>query len=256
MKKTFYFSHDYHARNDGKMVKLMMREGVAGIGVYWCIVEMLYEANGRLMRMECERIAFELRTDIERITNVVFNFDLFEYDDDYFWSNSILDRLEQRSEKSKSASNSAKFRWNNANALRPECDSNAIKERKGKERKLNILSNDSIIIPKVEIPNHPLCEYIHRSFPTILKLKEQLTPDQADKLIDEFGKAAVAETLEQMENWIPLQKKSKSVYLTCKNWLKRRPQTTNSNGKQPKPTFTQAATDWLNRTSENSVFGN
>jgi len=48
---------------------------------------------------------------------------------------SIEKRLNERKDKSIKASKSASKRWENANALRPQCDRNAIKERKGKEIK-------------------------------------------------------------------------------------------------------------------------
>jgi hypothetical protein len=135
--ESFYFSHDYNARSDRKMLALQMAMGVEGIGIYWCVVEMLYEEGGYLMLSECERIAFELRTDKERITKVIDS-DLFSNDGMRFWSESILKRLGKRYEKSEKAKKSAEKRWKDANAMRTHSDGNAIKERKEKERKENI----------------------------------------------------------------------------------------------------------------------
>ena len=42
MKKMYYFQHDYNARNDPKLQALIVEMGVAGIGIYWCLVEMLF----------------------------------------------------------------------------------------------------------------------------------------------------------------------------------------------------------------------
>jgi len=134
-KETFYFSHDYNARSDRKMINLLMTCGMEGIGIYWCIVEMLYEEGGYLMRTECERIAFELRTECERITKVIDS-SLFCHDEDKFWSESVLSRLQARKEKSQSARNSALKMWDNKNAMRSHSDGNAIKESKGKENKI------------------------------------------------------------------------------------------------------------------------
>jgi hypothetical protein len=102
-KETFYFSHDYNARNDKEMVKVRMKMGMEGIGLYWCIVEMLYEENGYLLRSEYERISFELRSDLNRITMLIESFALFKFDDEKFWSTSVLDRLKIRKEKSEKA---------------------------------------------------------------------------------------------------------------------------------------------------------
>lgn len=133
-KETFYFSHDFNARSDRKMINLLMACGIEGVGIYWCIVEMLYEEGGYLMRTECERIAFELRTDTDRI-NKVINSSLFCRDEEKFWSESILKRLDIRKEKSEKARESANYKWGNANGMRSHSDGNAIKERKEKENK-------------------------------------------------------------------------------------------------------------------------
>lgn len=109
-KSAFYFSHDYYARMDGKMVKLAMKHGMAGIGVYWCIVEMLYEESGYMPR-EYERISFELRTDTNVVQDIVEESKLFEFDDENFWSKSVLARLQERCDKSEKARKSIQARW-------------------------------------------------------------------------------------------------------------------------------------------------
>ncbi|HNG97554.1 MAG TPA: DUF4373 domain-containing protein, partial [Candidatus Absconditabacterales bacterium] len=103
MKETFYFSHDYNARSDGKLIKVAMKYGMEGIGTYWCIIEMLYEEGGYLDLEEYERITFELRMEYKIVESILNDFGLFEKDDKKFWSNSVLDRLKQRMIKSEKA---------------------------------------------------------------------------------------------------------------------------------------------------------
>lgn len=139
MKETFYFSHDFNARNDEKIKRLLMRHGVTGYGIYWAIIEDLY-MNANALRTECERIAYELRVDSKVVESVIFDFDLFVFDDENFGSLSVQRRLDERFEKSAKARESANKRWNNANALQTQSDRNAIKESKVKEikeRKVN-----------------------------------------------------------------------------------------------------------------------
>lgn len=95
-----YFSHDYNSRSDPKLVKLLMKETALGLGIYWCIIEMLYEQNGKLPLCECETIAFEMRTECERIDRIIRSYDLFKFDDEFFYSESVLRRLEIRKETS------------------------------------------------------------------------------------------------------------------------------------------------------------
>lgn len=133
-KDTFYFSHDYNARNDEKIKRLIRKHGMQGYGVFWSIVEDLYN-NANALRTDYEGIAYDLRTDSDLVASVVNDFDLFIFDGDYFGSNSVQERLDQRNDKSVKARKSASYRWDNANALQTQSDSNAKKERKGKEIK-------------------------------------------------------------------------------------------------------------------------
>lgn len=142
MKETFYFSHDYGARNDEKIMRLLAKEGLAGYGAYWAIVESLYEADGWLA-LDYDCLAFALRTDSEFIKRVLHDFNLFEVDSRIkkFHSNSVLARLRARKGKSELARQSAIKRWNkpnsdDANALQTQSDGNAIKESKVKNSKV------------------------------------------------------------------------------------------------------------------------
>ena len=97
MKDTFYFQHDYNARNDPRLQRLIMKCGCEGIGIYWCIVEQLYEQGGKLPNNHIETIAFNLHTTKTIVEEVVFGLNLFASDDEFFWSESVLKRLESRS---------------------------------------------------------------------------------------------------------------------------------------------------------------
>ena len=46
-KDTFYFSHDYNARNDEKIKMLIRKHGMIGYGVFWAIVEDLYNIKNK-----------------------------------------------------------------------------------------------------------------------------------------------------------------------------------------------------------------
>lgn len=111
-----------------------------GIGIYWSIIEMLYEQNGYIPLENIEAIAFALRTQSERIEDVINSPGLFKVKNKNFYSESVLRRLNKRNLKSDKARASALSRWksednDDANAMRSECDSNAIKESKVKESK-------------------------------------------------------------------------------------------------------------------------
>jgi bacterioferritin (cytochrome b1) len=150
-KETFYFKHDYNARHDRKLVNVIMKHGMIGIGVYWCVVEMLYEEGGYLPlnKQEYERISFELRVDVEIVEVVINNFGLFSISTDtkLFFSDTVLERLQERCDKSDKARASINKRWNklgkNTNVIRPQ---NARNTRRREERK----GKDINIIPSLE----------------------------------------------------------------------------------------------------------
>ena len=135
-KDTFYFSHDYNPRADEKIKLLLRKHGFLGYGIFWAIIEDLYN-NANALRTDYEGIAFDLRVDTNIVKSVINDFDLFIIKDDFFGSLSVQRRLEERYEKSKKASNSANCRWskqkNDANAMRTQCYKG--KERKGNKRK-------------------------------------------------------------------------------------------------------------------------
>lgn len=116
-KDTFYFMHECNARTDRKLIKLMMTHGMEGIGLYWCLIEMLYEETGYLP-LDCERISFELRTDTNLIQSVIKNFDLFIIKDEkYFYSDAVLKQLQERCEKSEKARKAITYRWDKLKAI-------------------------------------------------------------------------------------------------------------------------------------------
>jgi len=138
MKESNYFSHDYNARSDRKMIRLQTQHGMEGVGIYWCIIEMLFEEAGYLER-DYDSIAFELRNEYARIKSVIEDFELFSFDDDRFWSESCLERLKKRMELSETVRQNVNKRWDkykgNTPVIRSNESGNTIKERKGKENK-------------------------------------------------------------------------------------------------------------------------
>lgn len=156
-KDTFYFSHDYNARNDDKIKKLIRKHGMRGYGIFWAIVEDLYN-NANALRLDCEGIAYDMREDCEIIKSVIHDFGLFTIDGDIFGSISIGNRLDERNSKSKKARENAHKRWknigNDATAMPSHSDRNAIKEvkeRKGEKEETNFRATISSEYQKLSI---------------------------------------------------------------------------------------------------------
>lgn len=130
--KDRYFAHDFGARNDPKLIELQMEMKGTGLGIWWCLVEMLWENDGYLP-MNYRSIAFSIRwakpADIERVVN---DFGLFENDGERFWSRSALTRIQEQKDIAEEASErgrkAAKTRWKsdeNADAMQAQSESTA-----------------------------------------------------------------------------------------------------------------------------------
>lgn len=175
MKETYYFSHDYNARNDPKLIELMCEHGISGIGAFWCIIEMLYEQGGTIPITQYKSIAFVLHTDSKMVESIINDFGLFENDGEKFWSNSVKLRLEKAKEVSEKRKKSILSRWDSAKNKKDKYTRNTsvlqndIKESKVKVKEKEINNNNSFldrkesetpISPKVKRFKSPTVEEI------------------------------------------------------------------------------------------------
>ena len=136
-----------------------------GYGICWSLVEDLYHNNNKL-EDNPGILAYDYRCTVEVIKSVINDFDLFIVKDGYVSSNSIQKRLDERNDKVYKAKQSASKRWENkaknadnietqcdsdANAMRTQCDGNAIKESKVKESKVNKrkVKEEVVFIPPI-----------------------------------------------------------------------------------------------------------
>lgn len=110
-----WFKHDINASNNGKLIKLQANEGLEGYAVYWKLVELLYINEGRY-ELNLDELAFTLRIShlenaTQLIQSVIMNYCLFNYDDDIFYSDRVIQGLADIYEKSKKATESANKRY-------------------------------------------------------------------------------------------------------------------------------------------------
>ena len=103
MKDAYYFSHDSNARNDQRIMKLRMKYGPEGYGIYFMIIEILRDTEDyKLHISDVQSICFDIRDDEEKVLDVLKNYSLFEFEGDYFHSKSLtrrMDKLDRIKEK-------------------------------------------------------------------------------------------------------------------------------------------------------------
>lgn len=137
---TYYFSHDYNAANDTKILFLRHQLGMEGYGIYWYLIEQLANAGGKLPLELIPVLAMQMHCTDVKVNGVLMNFDLFTIESGEFWSHRLQDHLELRLKLSESGKTGASNRWANREAI----GGGNAKERKGKEIKENINFIDEV----------------------------------------------------------------------------------------------------------------
>jgi len=133
MKETFYFSHDYNARNDPKVLQLRFKFGWEGYGLYWALLETMAEdSTGHIHREAIGGLSVGYSVAIDTLKafiNYCVDIHLFQKDKDSFWSPRMVEHKKQRQAFVDAGRRGAAKRWKNSP---PNSPPNS-KERKGKE---------------------------------------------------------------------------------------------------------------------------
>lgn len=132
-KSTYYFSHDYNAANDVKILFLRQRYGMLGYGVYWYIIEQLAQSNGELPNKIIPVLAMQMQVELDMVKSIIHDFDLFVPRETSFVSQRLLQHLSLRNTLKEKGREGANKRWGNSGG---NGVANA-KEIKGKESKVN-----------------------------------------------------------------------------------------------------------------------
>jgi len=184
-KEAYYFSHDANAKDDPKILQLRMHLGWEGYGLFWGLIELLRNQPDYRMQKHYMSIAFALQTDQKKIESLVNDFDLFATDQEFFWSESLLKRMELKEEKSEKMRNAANKRWNkdsDAKAMHKHSKSNAeamqLKESKVNQIKENEISSITILTTR-RLGGKNLFEEMMHIY--------DLSDDQVQKLYQEWS---------------------------------------------------------------------
>ena len=82
MCKKNYFNHDCDARNDERVIRLRIRYGAAGYGIYFMLLELLHASPDCTLETDYKALAFDLRVPACRIKAIVEQSGLFALIDD------------------------------------------------------------------------------------------------------------------------------------------------------------------------------
>lgn len=154
MKKAFYFSHDTNAIQDPKMMALLSKCGVAGVGLYWILIEILHQQQNAT---ECDPIGGPLgghwggigvsdfrnyiefygkqgaynENILDTFEKVVFDVKLLKIENGFVYSERVKNNLKNQYVLSENGRENAKKRWGAIRGpLGTQCDPNAINKSK------------------------------------------------------------------------------------------------------------------------------
>ncbi len=152
-KDAYWFKHDSNAKDDPKCVLLIEQLGLEGYGIYWVLIEMLRDQpDYRYPLALIPAIARRYNTTAEKMKTVVQSYGLFGFDEeDFFFSNSLRERMALYDGKREKRRMAANVRWgnipaikageeqeqyiSNASAMQVHSKCNAIREDKTREEK-------------------------------------------------------------------------------------------------------------------------
>ena len=220
-KDAYYFSHDSNARNDQRIMKIRMKYGMEGYGIYFGIIEILREQEDYILyETDIESVAYDLRTDKELVQDILFNHFLFEIRRDanikeaFFFSKSLTRRMERmdviREKRSIAGKISGIARSRDKQTLNTS-STKFNKERKVKEIKLKeIKSKDTINISFDNFWN--LFDYKVGDKGKILKKWESLSDSDRDKVMEHLPLYVQSTPDKQF-------RKHPSTYLNNQGWF-------------------------------------
>ena len=131
-----------------EVMRARVKHGIAAYGIYVALMQLLEEDEDHKLSKDYSMIAYEMRVDVSVVQSVVEDFDLFEVEEEYFYSKELSDTIEQARKVSEAraragrAGGAAKARNFVANAKESssKCQANA---RKNVANATNSLANAS-----------------------------------------------------------------------------------------------------------------
>lgn len=78
-----------------EVMRARMKHGIAAYGIYVALMQLLEEDEDHKLSKDYSMIAYEMRVDVSVVQSVVEDFDLFEVEEEYFYSKELSDTIEQ-----------------------------------------------------------------------------------------------------------------------------------------------------------------
>lgn len=219
-KDTYYFPHDFNARNDPKLIALRHKYKAVGMAVYWTIIEFLHEQEGNkfepksyIISTLAEQSGANAEQVLEVIKSCVDEYDLLRSDEGCYVSDRVLRNIQKREEISEARSISGKKgALSKANAKQMPAiaeqtqanakQSSAKKGNKGKER--DIVKRELVLFKE--------SEYFDKE--VFFKCLKSAGPP--------YNQADPKSYYDKAHNWSESKENKKVDWMaTVKNWIRK-----------------------------------
>jgi len=101
-----YFPHDASAGNNSHLLLLVAEQGMKGYGIYWALLEHLRQQEGYRCELKLiEYLAYKFRCLEQEVKDVIYLYDLFVIDGDFFYSPGLQIRMAVLDDRRKKLSN-------------------------------------------------------------------------------------------------------------------------------------------------------
>ena len=104
--KKYFIKHDLGARNDPKMIQMIKTKGWESYGIYWAIIELLYENNGNPLPTNYDTYSYLLHYEKDKLKDIIEEYDLFVIENEVFYSkrvNEYFDEIKKASDVGREA---------------------------------------------------------------------------------------------------------------------------------------------------------
>lgn len=128
-----WFKHDFNASNDPKLIKINMKYGTEGLGIYWILVELIYRENGQASMEDIEAEIYYKRMN-ESKTKAIIKMAFNTTPDGLITCTRIDNAIKEREELSETRANAAKKRYSKKEVSLPNwMDENGERKQKNSE---------------------------------------------------------------------------------------------------------------------------
>lgn len=107
--KKHWFKHDFFSSNDSKVQKLDFKYPVVGYGIFFKLLEMLYQDDGEI-DYDLDFIAHCINYDKQVIESVINDFGLFVVEEQKLSNNRVTESINEILKKSELAKKSQSYR--------------------------------------------------------------------------------------------------------------------------------------------------